>query len=80
MPDAEREIYRLLSFASLAVIISYIVALGSSVVFLATSPFRFREHGWLLICAILFYLFVPVEIFTKAHPDSKYNGAELSSK
>ena len=64
VPDAEREIYRLLSFASLSVICSYVVALGSSVVFLATSPFRLKEHGWLLMCAILFYLFVPVEIFT----------------
>ena len=64
VPDAEGEIYRLLSFASLLVIGSYIVALVSSVVFLATSPFKFREHGWLLMSAILFYLFVPVEIFT----------------
>ncbi len=64
VPDAEREIYRLLSFASLSVIGSYLVALGSSVVFLATCPFKVKEHGWLLMSAILFYLFVPVEIFT----------------
>ena len=63
-PDAEREIYRLLSFTSVFIIISYAVALVSSVVFLATSPFRLREHGWLMMSAILFYLFVPVEAFT----------------
>ena len=62
--EAEREIFRLLSFTSLVVIISYIVALISSIVFLATSPLRMKEHGWLLISAILFYLFVPVELFT----------------
>jgi hypothetical protein len=63
-PEAEREVYRLLSFVSLVVIASYVVVLISSIVFLATSPFRLREHGWLLMSAILFYLFVPVEFFT----------------
>jgi len=62
--EAEGEIFRLLSFTSLVVIASYIIALVSSIVFLATSPFRMKEHGWLLISAILFYLFVPVEFFT----------------
>jgi hypothetical protein len=33
-------------------------------VFLATSPFKLKEHGWLLMSAILLYLFVPMEIFT----------------
>jgi hypothetical protein len=64
VPDAEREIYRLLSFASLSIIGSYLVAIVSSVVFLATCPYRLKEHGWLLMSAILFYLFVPVELFT----------------
>lgn len=63
-PDAEREIFRLLSFASLLLMVSYGIAVASSIVFLATSPFRLKENGWLMMCAILFYLFVPVEIFT----------------
>jgi hypothetical protein len=63
-PDAEREIYRLLSLLSLVIIVAYAVSLVSSVVFLATSPFKMREHGWLLMSAILFYLFVPAEVFT----------------
>jgi hypothetical protein len=62
--DAEREIFRLLSIVSVIVMISYAVTLFSSIVFLATSPFRLKEHGWLMMSAILFYLFVPVEIFT----------------
>jgi hypothetical protein len=62
--DAEREIFRLLSFASLVVMCSYVVALLSSIVFLLTSPFRLKEHGWLMMSAILFYIFVPVEMFT----------------
>jgi hypothetical protein len=63
-PDAEREIYRLLSLISLVIIVAYAISLVSSVVFLTTSPFKMKEHGWLLMSAILFYLFVPVEIFT----------------
>lgn len=62
--DAELEIYRLISLASLSIMGSYCVALVSSIVFLWTSPFRLKEHGWLMISAILFYLFVPVEVFT----------------
>lgn len=65
-PDAEREIFRLISLTSIVVIGAYAVTLVASVVFLAASPFRLREHGWLMMSAILFYLFVPVEIFTLA--------------
>jgi len=63
-PDAEREIFRLLSLVSLSVIGNYIIALISSIVFLITCPFRLKEHGWLMISAILFYFFIPVETFT----------------
>jgi hypothetical protein len=65
-PDAEREIFRLLSLTSLVVIGGYAVTLVSSVIFLAASPFRLRQNGWLLMSAILFYIFVPVELFTIA--------------
>ncbi len=63
-PEAEREIFRLISFASVVIIISYAVVLISGTVFLLTSPFRMKEHGWLMMSAILFYTFVPVEVFT----------------
>jgi len=63
-PEAEREIFRLLSFASLIVMISYAAVLVSATVFLTTTPMRFRDHGWLMMSAILFYAFVPVEVFT----------------
>jgi hypothetical protein len=63
-PDVEREIFRLISFISIIVIVGYLVVLISSVVFLTSSPFRLREHGWLMMSVILFYLFVPVELFT----------------
>jgi len=63
-PEAEREIFRLLSLSSIFVMGSYLVALVSSVAFLVASPYKLKEEGWLMISAILFYLFVPVEVFT----------------
>jgi len=62
-PDAEKEIFRLLSIISLVAISGYAVALVSSIVFLAAMPFRLKDHGWLMMSAILFYVFVPVETF-----------------
>ncbi len=63
-PDAEREVFRLISVSSVVIMVSYLLTLASSILFLATSPFRLKEHGWLLMSAILFYVFVPVEIYT----------------
>ena len=63
-PEAELEIFRLISATSVVVLVSYAITVISSIVFLATSPFRMKQHGWLLMSAILFYVFVPIEIFT----------------
>lgn len=62
-PEAEREIFRLLALSSLVIIGGYAGVLAAGTVFLWTSPFRVKEHGWLMMSAILFYLFVPVEVF-----------------
>jgi hypothetical protein len=63
-PEAEREIYRLLSMSSAYAIGGYVLVIMSSAVVLATSPLRPKEHGWLMLCAILLFLFVPVEVYT----------------
>lgn len=63
-PEAEREMFRLLSIAGIVVICGYVAALVSGTVFLAATPLRFKENGWLAISAILLYGFVPVEAFT----------------
>jgi len=63
-PEAEREIFRLLSMTSLVIIASYCVLFVTSILFLASSPYRLKEHGWLMMSAILFFVFVPVEVFT----------------
>ncbi len=58
-PEAEREIFRLVSMTSLLIMASYIVLLASSILFLASSPYRMKEHGWLMMSAILFYVVRP---------------------
>jgi hypothetical protein len=63
-PEAEREVYRLISVTSTMILPCYAMAVISGLIFLAASPYRLREHGWLMMSAILFYLFVPLEIFT----------------
>ena len=63
-PEAQRELFRLLSLTSLLVMTTYVGTFLSGIVFLWWSPFRLREHGWLLLCAILFFVFVPVEVYT----------------
>lgn len=63
-PEAEREVYRLISVASTVILPAYVITLLSGTVFLAASPYRLKENGWLMMSALLFYLFVPVEIFT----------------
>jgi hypothetical protein len=63
-PEAEREIYRLLSMASAYALGGYVLVILSSAVALATSPLRPREHGWIMLSAILLYVFVPVEAYT----------------
>lgn len=63
-PQAEREVYRLVSIASVAIMVSYASVILCAIVFIVTSPFRLRQHGWLMMSAILFFVFVPVEVYT----------------
>jgi hypothetical protein len=62
-PVAERQLYRVLAESAILMISGYVLVLVGSVVFLLTSPFLLREHGWLLMSALLLYLFVPVEAY-----------------
>jgi hypothetical protein len=60
----ERLLFQLLSASSAVVIGAYVVVLVSAIVALKRIPLRFKENGWLLMAAILFFMFVPVEVFT----------------
>jgi len=60
-PAAERMLYRLFAGTGILMITGYVAVLIAGAVFLVCSPYRLRQHGWLMMSAILLYLFVPVE-------------------
>jgi hypothetical protein len=62
-PEAEREIFRLLSIIAVVIIAGYLVTFTAGLLFLWASPLVLREHGWLMLCAVLFYGCAPVEIY-----------------
>ncbi len=62
-PDAEREAFHLIAQTAPYTIAGYLIVLTSFTVFLVKTPLRIRENGWLLMCAIFFYMFVPVELY-----------------
>jgi len=63
-PDEENQIFKMISDASLMIMIFYVIVLVSAIVFIKTCRINKRENPWLLMCAILFFVFVPVEIYT----------------
>jgi hypothetical protein len=63
-PDEENMIFRMLSFSSLFIMWAYLVVLISAIAFLKTAKLNIRQNAWLLMCSILFFAFVPVEIYT----------------
>jgi hypothetical protein len=63
-PDRENTLFQMISNASLVIIISYAVVLISAIWFMATTKLKIKENGWLLMSAIMFFMFVPVEIYT----------------
>ena len=63
-PDRENTLFQMISNSSLVVLIGYFCVLVSSVWFIATTRLKMKENGWLLMSAILFFIFVPAEVYT----------------
>lgn len=63
-PYVERIVFGLLAQSSIVIIYAYAAVWLSGLVFLKTTSLRLKEHGWLMMSAILFYLFTPVEVYT----------------
>ena len=63
-PYVERTVFSLIAQSSLVVCCSYVAVGIAGIVFLKTTSLRLKEQGWLMMSAILFYLFTPVEIYT----------------
>lgn len=71
LPAQESMLYQLISAASIVIIIAYVLTVSSAVAVLRTIPLRIKQHGWLLMAAILLFMFIPVEVFT-AYLDIKF--------
>ncbi|HLP15444.1 MAG TPA: hypothetical protein VK470_04235 [Bacteroidota bacterium] len=63
-PAYERELYRLISYATLLVMGGYAAALIGAIGFTVTTTVSWKKHGWLIMCAVLFFIFVPVELWS----------------
>jgi hypothetical protein len=63
-PDRENTLFQMLSNSSLVVVISYFFVLLSAIWFISTTKLKMKENGWLLMSTIMFFMFVPVEIYT----------------
>ena len=63
-PDEENQIFKMISDASLIIMISYIIVFISAVMFLNYAKINLRENPWMLMSAILFFVFAPVEFYT----------------
>ncbi len=63
-PAQEQTLYQLIFASSVVVLVSYLITLISAIVVFWRIPLRVKDHGWLLMAAILVFMFVPVEMFT----------------
>jgi len=63
-PMVERELFGLIARSSLVILPAYLLTVVSGIVFLKSTSLHLKQHGWLMMCALLFFIFVPVEIYT----------------
>lgn len=63
-PLVERSVMSLIAKSSTVVLGSYLMVWISGIFFLAKTNLVLKKNGWLLMSAILFYIFTPVEIYT----------------
>ena len=77
--DQERTLFQLIFNSSIVVMVSYTLVLASAIAVLRLLPLRFKDHGWLLMASLLFFLFVPVEMFT-GYLDLKFMSLWMSTK
>jgi hypothetical protein len=63
-PEREYTLFQLITNSSIVIVSSYFVVLVSAIWFLKTTNLKFKENGWLIMSCILFFTFVPVEVYT----------------
>lgn len=70
-PDEENQIFKMISDASLMIMVAYVIVLASAIVFTRSCKISLRENPWLLMSYLLFFAFVPVELYT-SYIDMKF--------
>jgi len=63
-PDKERVLFQLLAISSTIIVISYLIVFASVLGILKSMSLNVKDNGWLMAALILFFMFVPVELFT----------------
>jgi hypothetical protein len=63
-PYVERTTFAMISQTGILALIAYPITWVASVIYLRLSPLRLKEHGWLMMSALLFFVFTPVEVYT----------------
>lgn len=63
-PYVERSVFALLAQSSMVINIAYVVVWVSAVFFLKSTHLTFKANGWLMMSAILFFMFTPVEVYS----------------
>jgi hypothetical protein len=60
----ERMLFQLVAASSTIIVCAYLTVLVSAIVLLRRTQLTFKDNGWMLMASILFFMFVPAEIFT----------------
>ena len=57
-------LFRLFAASSAVVLSAYLVLVVSATVAAFRYPGKWKDNGWLIMASVLFFIFVPIEIFT----------------
>jgi len=63
-PYVERTVFSLIALSSIVIDIAYGIVWLAGILWLKTTKLSMRKNGWLMMSAILFYMFTPVEVYT----------------
>lgn len=63
-PDRENTLFQIIANSSIVIMSGYFVVLVTAVWFLSTTKLKMKENGWLLMSSVLFFIFVPAEVYT----------------
>jgi hypothetical protein len=62
-PYVERTFFGLISRTSAVSSLGYVVVWSAGIVYLRSTKMSLKQQGWLMMSAVLFYVFTPVEIY-----------------